>query len=290
MKKLILTLLCAATALVAAAQEYWVPSAELVERVRQEPMIKEHIQKFCDSRRKHDDDLKMISWEIQGNNILISQKVRFRGRNSYTVGNTLYVETNNSYMPDVWASLEKDHYTALSLCYEAHEGKYDHRPCDPWMTWLFYITGYTLIDTWVFNRPKKDNATIETTRKVLADAAMKMGRKQNWSRESQIAFLANYRFARTERYSYYNELQFESRYSDVKAMSTDGIDVCAGVLDRAQYEALSGSQADALSYIQADNPLVVIAARTLGLPLRIHLYDMTRFGTKSTITFQPASL
>ena len=86
------------------------------------------------------------------------------------------------------------------------------------------------------------------------------------------------------------ELQTASQFSDVKSVTPDGIEVCAALLDRSGYDAVSNDSSKAVEFIYKDNPLVVIAARTLGLPLSIHLYDMTRFGTKTVFTINPEAL
>jgi hypothetical protein len=148
-----------------------------------------------------------------------------------------------------------------------------------------------MVDDWKFKRYKKGNEVIVTRPKDLADTAIKFYHLPDWSRESQIAMLSRTTSYRTlAPWCLDSDMQYASKYSDIKSMSAEGIEVCVGVLDAAEYEAMAGDASKAVAYLHADNPLIVIAARTLGLPLLIHLYDITRLGTKTSLVVNPESL
>lgn len=273
-----------------SGQEYWLPSQELIEKVRQEPIIKKHIEK-CFARKDVFGGNITETWTIKGDELRITHVVKLRGRDMYESGQYLYVEGNASYTPDVWAAQAKDSETALML--NRSEGVYSayRTLCDPWLTWLFYIAGYTIVDDWKFKLYKKANEVITTRPKDLADTAIKFYHLPDWSRESQIALLAKNKASRTKTsWGLQAHMASSSKYTDVKSMSAEGIEVCAGVLDAAQYDQMALDPASAVAYIYADNPLIVIAARTLEIPLLIRLYDITRLGTKTSILINPESL
>lgn len=300
MKKFFLILLMSiAGGIVAAAQEYWRPSAELVERARQEPVIREHIERYISFRRSIESEKSLldIHYTIQPDGIHISQTLKYdKYSNMQDFGDhyVIYYSENDPYItPEVRAYKTKTFESVL--CLTLDQEKYSSynlsRLCDAWMTWLFYITGYSIYDEWDFKRPKKERETTVTTSKDIADAAIKICRLKDWSRDSQIALLNRYLSDRTSTtWGGRKELQTASQFSDVKSVSSDGIEVCAALLDRSGFDAVSNDSSKAVEFIYKDNPLVVIAARTLGLPLCIHLYDMTRFGTKTVFTINPEAL
>ena len=131
-----------------------------------------------------------------------------------------------------------------------------------------------------------------TRPKEIADAAIAMYNLPDWSRSSQIALLSRTMSTRFESFWDWQNYKtlIASKYSEVSAMSEEGIVVRAGVLDPAQFDRISEHGDEAVAYIYQDNPLIVIAARTLGIPLDIYLYDLTRLGTKSNLLIQPESL
>ena len=80
MKKTFLILLMSiAGSIAAAAQEYWRPSAELVERARQEPVIREHIERYISFRRSIESEKSLldIHYTIQPDGIHISQTLKY---------------------------------------------------------------------------------------------------------------------------------------------------------------------------------------------------------------------
>ena len=289
MKRLILTLLVAVTALGAAAQEYWLPSADLVEKARQDPVVQKYIKCFRD-RQKSFDEVKVLNCEIRGEEIYIYHKIRQRGRYTWTTGSyyggyTIHTETDYTYQPDNEAESYKRDYSALGLT-EHQIGKV----IDVWFTWLYYITGYTFRDEWVFSRSKKVNGTVLTTQKDIADLLIKTYHLPDLSRKSQIALLSKNIYDRNILENFSRSPFPVSRYSDVISVSEKGIEVYAAVRERTKYDTIEHNGAEAVAYVYADDPLAVVAARTLGIPLLVRIYDLTRPGVKVSFTIKPESL
>lgn len=195
MRRLITLLTLLLALLPALAQEYWRPSDELVARAREEPVLTNYIKRFFEDSKQHNGRLFKLEerTELRGEELHILHKIKWDERNYYTEGQTVYVERETS-TPATWASQRKEQFSALELALNAKNEEplvWYNQLYNPWMTWLFYITGFTLVDEWEFNKPKKMNGTVVTTSKDLADAAIKIHALPDWSRESQFAIAEN---------------------------------------------------------------------------------------------------
>ena len=289
MKRIFFTALVLLIALSAAGQTYWRPSADLVAKARQEPIIKF----FIDAQCKYEQFgvyVESVTWsgnpaeDVQALTHVIK-------RNQITTelrDNTLY--TYGVYDKKMFADMEKVN-SALCLFTNSLTGK----QADPWLTWLFYICNYTICDKFDFSGDglKIYNETLKTSSTALAGDAIRTYGLKDFSRESQITLLAKTATTLWQndwpKSSYYPAFREMSKYSDVKSVGSREMEVCIA-LSQEQFNSLKAGKFSQAEYIYADNPLVVIAARTLGLDIRAIWYNLEKFGEKTTTLIKAKTL
>ena len=289
MKKFFFTALILVTALSAAGQTYWRPSADLVAKARQEPIIKF----FIDAQCKYEQFgvyVESVTWsgnpaeDVQALTHVIK-------RNQITTelrDNTLY--TYGVYDKKMFADMEKLN-SALCLFTNSLTGK----QADPWLTWLFYICNYTITDKFDFSGDglKIYNETLKTSSTALAGDAIRTYGLKDFSRESQIALLGKTATTLWQndwpKSSYYPAFREMAKYSDVKSVGSREMEVCIA-LSQEQFNSLKAGKFSQAEFLYADNPLVVIAARTLGLDIRAIWYNLEKFGEKTTTLIKAKTL
>ena len=289
MKKFFFTALVLITTLSAAGQTYWRPSADLVAKARQEPLVKFFIDAQCQYEQfgvyvesvtwsgNPAEDVQTLTHVIKRNDI--TSEVR---------GNVMY--TYGAYDKKMFADVEKLN-SGLRLSANSLTG----RQADPWLNWLFYICNYTLCDRFDFSGDglKIYNETIKTQSTALAGDAIRTYALKDFSRESQIALLG--KTATTlwkndwPKSSYYPVFRVGAKYSDVKSVGSREMEVCIA-LSQEQFRSLKAGKFSQAEFIYADNPLVVIAARTLGLDIRAIWYNLEKFGEKTTTLIKAKTL
>lgn len=289
MKKFFFSALVLLTALSATGQTYWRPSADLVARARQEPIVKFFIDAQC-QYEQFGVYVESVTWS--GNPAEDVQTLtHIICRNQITTelrDNTLY--TYGAYDKKMFADVEKVN-SGLLLSTDSLIGK---QP-DPWLTWLFYICNYTVTDKFDFSGDglKIYNETIKTPSTALANDAIRTYGLKDFSRESQIALLG--KTATTlwkndwPKSSYAPVFRVMAKYSDVKSVGSREMEVCIA-LSEEQFRSLKAGKFSQAEYIYADNPLVVIAARTLGLDIRAIWYNLEKFGEKTTTLIKAKAL
>lgn len=289
MKRIFFTALVLLTALSAAGQAYWRPSADLVARARQEPVVKF----FIDAQCKYEQFgvyVESVTWS--GNPAEDVQTLtHIIHRNTITTelrDNTLY--TYGAYDKKMFADMEKVN-SALCLFTNSLTGK----QADPWLTWLFYICNYTITDKFDFSGDglKIYNETLKTSSTALAGDAIRTYGLKDFSRESQIALLGKTATTLWQndwpKSSYYPAFREMAKYSDVKSVGSREMEVCIA-LSQEQFNSLKAGKFSQAEFLYADNPLVVIAARTLGLDIRAIWYNLEKFGEKTTTLIKAKTL
>ncbi len=289
MKKFLFTALALLTVLSAAGQTYWRPSAGLVAKARQEPIVKSFIEAQC-KYEQFGVYVESVTWsgnpagDVQTLTHIIHREsitTELRNHTLYTYGN---------YDKKLFADGEKVN-SALCLSADSQTG----RQADPWLTWLFYICNYTICDKFDFSGDglKVYNETVKTPSSALAGDAIRTYGLKDFSRESQIALLGKTAttlwkndWPKSSHDPVFREM---ARYSDVKSVGSREMEVCIA-LNQEQFSSLKAGKFSQAGYIYADNPLVVIAARTLGLDIRAIWYNLDKFGEKTTTLIKAQTL
>ena len=289
MKRIFFTALVLLTALSAAGQAYWRPSADLVARARKEPLVKSFIEAQC-LYEQFGVYVESVTWS--GNpaeDVLALTHVIKRNQITTELrDNTLY--TYGAYDKKMFADMEKVN-SALCLFTNSLTGK----QADPWVTWLFYICNYTITDKFDFSGDglKIYNETLKTSSTALAGDAIRTYGLKDFSRESQIALLGKTATTLWQndwpKSSYYPAFREMAKYSDVKSVGSREMEVCIA-LSQEQFNSLKAGKFSQAEFLYADNPLVVIAARTLGLDIRAIWYNLEKFGEKTTTLIKAKTL
>ena len=289
MKKFLFTALALLSALSAAGQTYWRPSAGLVAKARQEPLVKSFIEAQC-KYEQFGVYVESVTWSGNpaGDVQTLTHIIRRESITTELRNNTLY--TYGNYDKKLFADVEKVN-SALCLSANSLTG----RQADPWLNWLFYICNYTICDKFDFSGDglKVYNETIKTQSTALANDAIRTYGLKDFSRESQIALLG--KTAPTlwkndwPKTSYDLVFRVTAKYSDVKSVGNHEMEVCIA-LSQEQFSSLKAGKFNQAEYIYADNPIVVIAARTLGLDIRAIWYNLDNFGEKTTTLIKAQAL
>ena len=290
MKKIFFSALVLLTALSASGQSYWRPSADLVAKARQEPIVKF----FIDAQCKYEQFgvyVESVTWsgnpaeDVQ----TLTHIIKRNEITSEVRGNVMY--TYGVYDKKMFTDVEKVN-SALCLSANSLTG----RQADPWLTWLFYICNYTICDKFDFSGDglKVYNETIKTPSSAFADDAIRTYGLKDFSRESQIALLGKtattlWKNDWPKTSSYDPVFRVTAKYSDVKSVGSREMEVCIA-LSQEQFRDLKAGKFSQADYIYADNPIVVIAARTLGLDIRAIWYNLEKFGEKTTTLIKAKTL
>lgn len=278
----------------AAAQSYWLPSRDIILRVRQEPMLKSFIEAQC-AYQGNGTYVKDLKWsgDLEGDVQTITHIIN---RAQVSVSETA---TNITYY-NLYDKKEFTEVEELNIAFNVLTNTLTGKQPDPWMTWLLYVCDYTIADKFDYSGDaglNRFDKTIKTTGRALADDAIKTYGLKDFSRESQIEFLnktVSSLFYNGWNKSFYNTFNIPlprvaSQYSDVKSVSADGLEICIA-LDQEWFDSLKAGTMDQIGFIYSDNPIAMIAARALGLDIKACWYNLSNIGQKHTTTINAQSL
>ncbi len=100
---------------------------------------------------------------------------------------------------------------------------------------------------------------------------------------SQIEFLDKTKYVRTPK------PREAAQYSDVEGVSPAGVDLRMAI-GQEWLDNLKAGNVDPVEIVYSDNPLAVIAARTLGIDLVITWYNLDNIGEKYITSIKAQSL
>ena len=267
-----------------AAQSYWLPSAELIAQARQTELIKPFIEGQCENQQA---GVYVQSVEWSGNPAADVQTVTHVIHRKQV--STMKTETSEAIIYTYYDTYDEKLFVeseelrrAFELLGDALSGK----QADPWASWLFYICNYTIEDKFDFSGDvgrKLQDKTIKTNSKAIADDIIKYYGLKDFSRLSQIEFLDKTKYVRTPK------PREAAQYSDVEGVSPAGVDLRMAI-GQEWLDNLKAGNVDPVEIVYSDNPLAVIAARTLGIDLVITWYNLDNIGEKYITSIKAQSL
>lgn len=267
-----------------AAQSYWLPSADLIAKARQTELIKPFIEAQCENQGAG-TYVESVKWS--GNPAADVQTVTHVIHRKQV--STRKIETSESITYIYYGTYDEKMFVEVEELHRAFEllgNVLTGKQADPWASWLFYICNYTIEDKFDFSGDvgrKLQDKTIKTDGKALADDIKRFYGLKDFSRASQIEFLDKTKYARVPK------PREAAQYSDVESVSEAGVDLRMAI-GQEWLDNLKAGNVDPIEIVYSDNPLAVIAARTLGIDLIVTWYNLDNIGEKYVTSIKAQSL